>query len=128
MTGGGWIIGMAKDSQNKDAAYTLLRHILSPAVSLHLVLMPGTDIFRTSQFSHPVIQKVAPAKYLEVYQESISDNFPELRNSGRIRVLRRARRRGAEGARGRALGQGGTRRGGGQLGADHRSARTRRTA
>ena len=82
MTGGGWIIGMAKDSQNKEAAYTLLRHVLSPEVSLHLVLMPGTDIFRTSQFNHPVIQKIAPAKYLEVYQESISDNFPELRIPG----------------------------------------------
>ena len=82
MTGGGWIIGMSADSRNQEAAYTVLRHILSPEASLHLVLMPGTDIFRTSQFEHPVIKQVAPAKYLEVYQESITDNFPELRIPG----------------------------------------------
>ncbi len=82
MTGGGWIIGMSADSRNQEAAYTVLRHILSPEVSLHLVLMPGTAIFRTSQFEHPVIKQVAPAAYLDVYQRSISDNFPELRIPG----------------------------------------------
>jgi multiple sugar transport system substrate-binding protein len=82
MTGGGWIIGLSADSRNKEAAYTLMRHILSPETSLHLVLMPGTDIFRTSQFEHPVIKQVAPAEYLDVYQQSITDNFPELRIPG----------------------------------------------
>jgi multiple sugar transport system substrate-binding protein len=85
MTFGGWIMGLARDCAEPEAAYTVMWHMLSPEVSTHLVLMPGggTDYFRNSHFTSPIIEAAeAPKDYLEVYDQAIGINFPELRIPG----------------------------------------------
>ncbi len=83
-TGGGWILGLAKDSKNPEAAYMVMWYMLGPEVSLSLVLDPGTgqDLFRTSHFSSGVTKVIAPEDYLKVYDDCISVLYPELRIPG----------------------------------------------
>ena len=84
MTGGGWIMGLAKDSQNPEAAYTVLKYMLSPEVSTLMVMDPkgATDIFRYSTFEHPAVKVIAPEEFLTVFKAAIEQNFPELRMPG----------------------------------------------
>jgi multiple sugar transport system substrate-binding protein len=84
MTFGGWILGLAKDCPDPEAAYTVMWHMLSPEVSTLLVMTPGggTDMFRQSQFDSPVIGLLADPDYISTYSESIAINFPELRIPG----------------------------------------------
>ncbi len=84
MTFGGWIMGLAKDCPEPDAAYTVMWHMLSPEVSTLLVMTPGggTDMFRQSHFDSPVIGLLAHEDYINTYRESIGLNFPELRIPG----------------------------------------------
>ena len=84
MTGGGWIVGLAKDSPNPVAAYTALRWLLSPEVATLAAVAPprAQDLFRISSFEHPATQAYAPADFLTVFQSTIGDIFPELRMPG----------------------------------------------
>ena len=128
MTGGGWIIGNGQGQPEQGGGlHAAATHPVAGGLPAsradaghrhlpHLAVQPpGDPEGRAGEVSRGL-----PGEHL--------GQLPRAPHSGRIRVLRRARRRGAEGARGRALGSGGARRGGGQLGADHRPARTRRTA
>ncbi len=84
MTFGGWILGVAKDSKNPEAAYMVLWYMLGPETSLELVLDPGTgqDLFRISHFESGVTKVICPEDYLKTYNEAIAALFPELRIPG----------------------------------------------
>lgn len=84
MTFGGWILGLARDCPEPDAAYMVMWHMLNPEVSTLLVMTPGggTDMFRQSHFESPVIGLLAHEDYIRAYNDSIGVNFPELRIPG----------------------------------------------
>jgi multiple sugar transport system substrate-binding protein len=83
-TGGGWVLGLAKDSKNPEAAYMVMWYMLGPEVSLSLVLDPGTgqDFYRLSHFESGVTKVIAPPDYLDAYNQNIAILYPEVRIPG----------------------------------------------
>jgi multiple sugar transport system substrate-binding protein len=84
MSFGGWVMGVAKDSKNPEAAYAAMRELLSPETSLKMVTNPnsGQDFFRLSHFNSNEVKKAVPAEYLETFNKSIAQIYPELRIPG----------------------------------------------
>jgi len=91
MTFGGWLLGITKASKNPDAAYAVLRYLVSPEVSW--VLCVGRtraelkdaplDFFRYSHFAHPMIGPLGLHKeYMDTFAECIRLLYPELRIPG----------------------------------------------
>jgi multiple sugar transport system substrate-binding protein len=84
MSFGGWVMGVSKDSKNPEAAYAAMRELLSPETSLKMVTNPnsGQDFFRVSHFNSDEVKKAVPPEYLETFNKSIAQVFPELRIPG----------------------------------------------
>jgi multiple sugar transport system substrate-binding protein len=61
-----------------------MRELLSPETSLKMVTNPdsGQDFFRLTHFNSEEVKKAVPAEYLETFNKSIAQIFPELRIPG----------------------------------------------
>jgi multiple sugar transport system substrate-binding protein len=80
----GRVVAVAKDSQNKDAAYWVAKHV-SYDRSLDDVstMLTGLDPYRTSHFQHPEAFTMFPTKeqaqdYLKGVEANLAHGFPEI--------------------------------------------------
>lgn len=80
----GRVLGIAKDSKNKEAAYWVAKH-LSYDRSLDDVstMLTGLDPYRTSHMQHPeayamFVNKDAAVEYLKGVEACMGDGFPEI--------------------------------------------------
>lgn len=82
----GWCLGIPKDSRNKDAAYDLMRFMVTGERSIYQAIcaVDGMDPYRESQFASSRVQKAYEKipTFLPALRANILQGIPELRIPG----------------------------------------------
>jgi multiple sugar transport system substrate-binding protein len=87
-----WVASVCKDSKNRDAAYTVLKHVLGPSPALLGYIMDssiGWDASRLSQFNSKEWRAKVPGieNYLNLELKALENAFPCLKIPGAFEYM-----------------------------------------